>query len=77
MSGTATLVSFTCADHYSDKVFVDPSQVAIVIPLRKDRDLGEYSAIVMHSGHTVEVSGSSDRIAKRINSARAWTGGEG
>ena len=64
------LLQFSSANSFFDKVFIDPNSVVMIVPLHKDRDMGEYSTIYLGNGISTEVSGSSTRNQELINKFR-------
>lgn len=65
------LISFTSAHNWQEKVFVDPADVSVIKRLHKDRDMGEYSEIIMKNGERVAVCGLPSDIAIQVRN-EAW-----
>ena len=65
------LVEFMSSKSCNEKIFVDPDEVSFIRRVRYDRDLGEYSQIVMKNGERVDVLGLPTKVAKVIRDAEA------
>ena len=60
------LVEFTSFTNWDDKIFVDPSQVMVIKRYHQDRDLGEYSSLIMRDGTIITVTGLPTAVAKKV-----------
>lgn len=64
------LVEFTSANSW-EEIFVSPDDVSVIERFRKDRNLGEYSQILMRDGTRIYVHGLPTKVAKKIRDSKA------
>jgi hypothetical protein len=70
------LIKFGSADHWEDDVYIDPDDVSFVIPLHRDRDLGQYTTVEMKNGSRINLRGAISYVVEKIRENRT-KGGEG
>ncbi len=66
MSG---FIEFNRAHRYSDRVLIDPEEVAAIERVHLYDPIDEYSKIIMRSGATVTVHGRPEKIYEQIKRA--------
>ncbi len=64
-----SLVEFRSFSCWEDRIYVDPTQVMVIKRHHQDRDMGEYSSLIMRDGTIITVQGLPSTVAKEIRDA--------